>query len=114
MQYLTGILGLIVMIFLAWLISADKKRMNLRLIISGVLLQIIFAIIILKTGPGEWFFGGARYVVAKIIGCSDAGAEFVFGENFREHYFAFSVLPTIIFVSSITSNAVSVSSVGNM
>ncbi len=101
MQYLTGIFGLIVMIFLAWLISADKKKMNLRLIISGVLLQIVFAVIILKTAPGEWCFGGARYVVAKILSCSDAGAEFVFGSDFREHYFAFSVLPTIIFVSSI-------------
>ena len=87
--------------FLAWLISADRKKMNLRLIISGVVLQFIFAFIVLKTGPGQMFFEGARYAVAKVVSCSDAGAEFVFGKEFREHYFAFSVLPTIIFVASI-------------
>ncbi len=101
MQYLISLFGLLVMMFLAWLISADRKKMNLRLIISGVVLQFIFAFIVLKTGPGQMFFEGARYAVAKVVSCSDAGAEFVFGKEFREHYFAFSVLPTIIFVASI-------------
>jgi len=39
--------------------------------------------------------------VTRIVGFSDAGAEFVFGSGFKEHFFAFSVLPTVIFLSSL-------------
>lgn len=98
-----SLIGLVVMMFLAWLLSSDKKNMNYRLILSGVALQVIFAILILWTAPGQWFFNIARRVITKLIGFSDAGAAFVFGPGFKEHFFAFSVLPTIIFVSSITA-----------
>ena len=94
-------LGLIVMIFFAWLLSSDKKKMNFRLIFSGVLIQFIFAVLILWTAPGKKVFEGARVVVAKVISFSDEGALFVFGPNFKDHFFAFSVLPTIIFVSAV-------------
>ena len=96
-----SVLGLIVMMLIAWSISSDRKRMNFRLIFSGVTIQFIFALLILKTAPGEMLFRGARVTVAKIIGFSDAGAEFVFGPAFKDHFFAFSVLPTIIFVSAV-------------
>ncbi len=86
---------------IAWSISSDRKRMNFRLIFSGVTIQFIFALLILKTAPGEMMFRGARVTVAKIIGFSDAGAQFVFGPAFKDHFFAFSVLPTIIFVSAV-------------
>ena len=100
MKYIS-ILGLFVMMMIAWTISSDKKRMNFRLIFSGVSIQFIFALLILKTAPGETLFRGARVTVAKIIGFSDAGAQFVFGPAFKDHFFAFSVLPTIIFVSAV-------------
>ncbi len=100
MRYIS-ILGLIVMMLIAWSISSDRKRMNFRLIISGVVIQFIFALLILKTVPGKVMFSGARFAVAKIISFSDEGAAFVFGPGFREHFFAFSVLPTIIFVSAV-------------
>lgn len=96
-------LGLLIMMFLAWTMSNARTKMNWRLIISGVALQIFFGILVLWTAPGEWFFEGARAIVAKIISFSDEGAKFVFGDGFQEHYFAFSVLPTIIFVSSMMS-----------
>ena len=89
------------MMLIAWSISSDRKRMNFRLIFSGVAIQFIFGLLILKTAPGEMLFRGARVTVAKIIGFSDAGAEFVFGPAFKDHFFAFSVLPTIIFVSAV-------------
>ena len=57
----------------------------------------------LETEGGQWFFEQARAVVTKIIQFSDTGAEFVFGANFKEHFFAFSVLPTIVFMSSMMS-----------
>lgn len=49
------------------------------------------------------FFGMTRDIVAAILGFSDQGAKFIFGDGFQEHFFAFSVLPTIIFVSSLTA-----------
>ncbi|MCD4657656.1 MAG: NupC/NupG family nucleoside CNT transporter [Planctomycetes bacterium] len=96
-------LGLLIMLFLAWSMSSARFKMNWRLIISGVILQIIFGILVLWTTPGAWFFEGARYLIDKIIKFSDEGAKFVFGAGFKEHFFAFSVLPTIIFVSSMMS-----------
>ncbi|MDD3605113.1 MAG: Na+ dependent nucleoside transporter N-terminal domain-containing protein, partial [Kiritimatiellae bacterium] len=94
-------LGLILMMLLAWLLSSDRRRMDFRLILSGVGLQILFGVFIMKTSVGLKIFDVARAVISRLISFSDDGAQFVFGELFREHYFAFSVLPTIIFVSSL-------------
>jgi len=93
--------GLLVMMFLAWGISVNRKRMNIRLILSGVALQFILAVIILWTFPGRLMFSYARIFVTQLVRFSDTGAEFVFGSGFKEHFFAFSVLPTIIFISSL-------------
>lgn len=94
-------LGLLVLLMLAWLLSNNKRKMNIRLIISGVVLQLVLGVLILWTTPGKWFFSWAKIIITKIVSFSDAGAMVVFGEGFREHFFAFSVLPTIIFVSSV-------------
>ncbi|NCN28188.1 NupC/NupG family nucleoside CNT transporter [bacterium] len=96
-------LGLVCFVLLAWLISYDRKKVDLKLVLSGVALQIIFGMLALWTDVGQWFFATARDFVSNIISFSDTGAEFIFGSDFRDHFFAFSVLPTIIFVSSIMS-----------
>ena len=103
MERIVSCAGLLLMMGLAWLLSEDRRRMNLRLILSGVALQFLLGLLLLKTTFGEKAFDWARVLVAKIVSFSDAGAEFVFGESFQEHYVAFSVLPTIIFVSSATA-----------
>lgn len=103
MERLTSLLGLGVMLLLAWLMSENRRHMNARLIISGVLLQFGMAMLLLWTAPGRAAFDAARLVVAQVLDFSNAGAEFVFGMDFRQHFVAFSVLPTIIFVSSLTA-----------
>ncbi len=103
MERLVSFAGLLVMMALAWLLSENRRRMNLRLIVSGVVLQFLLGLLLLKTRFGDQAFEWARIFVAKIVSFSDEGAEFVFGESFRDHYVAFSVLPTIIFVSSATA-----------
>lgn len=103
MERAFSLLGLFAMMAIAYGISENRQKMNGRLIISGVALQFCFGVLILMTTPGQWVFEGARVVVAKILSFSDAGAAFVFGEGFQEHFIAFSVLPTIIFVSSLTA-----------
>lgn len=93
--------GLFVMALLAWLLSVNKRKMNWRLIISGIALQFLLAVIILYTKPGQFVFDSVRIFITRLIGFSESGSEFVFGAAFKEHFFAFSVLPTIIFVSSL-------------
>ncbi|MFP4579664.1 MAG: NupC/NupG family nucleoside CNT transporter [Candidatus Sumerlaeia bacterium] len=94
-------LGLFVMMLIAWLLSSNRRKMDWRLIVSGLLLQFALAGIILGTRPGKILFAGANTAITAMLKASDAGAAFVFGEGFQEHYFAFSVLPTIIFISSL-------------
>lgn len=101
MQRLVSLIGLAVMLLLAWALSVDRRRMNFRLILSGIVLQFILAILILWTSPGRMIFSYARIAVTEVVGFSDAGAEFVFGSDFKEHFFVFSVLPTVVFVSSL-------------
>ena len=101
MERLVSLLGIFVMLGLAWLLSTNRKKMDFKLIIMGTLLQFIFGVLVLWTTPGQIFFQGAKEFITKLISFSDNGAAMVFGQNFRDHFFAFSVLPTIIFVSSL-------------
>ena len=110
MERLVSLLGLVTMIFLAWLLSEKRSRMNLRLILSGVALQFTLALILLKSSPGQRVFEYARVFITNLISCSDEGAKFVFSPFFwSETYFpngppfAVTVLPTVIFFSSLTA-----------
>lgn len=103
MERLVSLLGLVTMLALAWLISENRKKMNLRLIASGVALQLALAVLLLGTPLKRQVFNVVDAMMTGLIHCSDRGAEFVFGESFRDHYFAFSVMPTVIFFSSLTA-----------
>jgi concentrative nucleoside transporter, CNT family len=94
-------LGLLVMLVLAWSISNNRRIIPWRTVITGTLLQLVFAVLILKTPPGRSFFIWLSDAVTVFLDFSDAGARFIFGDNFAEHLFAFKVLPTIIFFSSV-------------
>jgi concentrative nucleoside transporter, CNT family len=97
---LVSVLGMIVMLAIAWALSNNRKKIPWRTVIMGTLLQIGFAVLILKTPGGRGFFQRASDFVTGFLDFSDAGARFVFGDGFAEHFFAFKVLPTIIFFSS--------------
>lgn len=101
MERAISFLGLFVMIGLAWLMSSNKRKFPWRVVVGGLLLQISFALLILKTSPGEAFFDGVDGVFNKLMDCVDAGSSFVFGQDFKEHYFAFRVLPSIIFFAAL-------------
>jgi CNT family concentrative nucleoside transporter len=68
-----------------------------------MLFQLIFALVILKTGPGRLIFDALQRFVNGIVACGNEGSAFLFGDEFRDHYFAFSVLPLIIFFSCLTA-----------
>lgn len=98
---LVSFVGLFAMIALAWLISEKRQRVSMRVVVGGLLLQFAIALVVLKTRPGAYMFEQIGDLFTALLGYVDAGSEFVFGERFREFYFAFKVLPTIIFFSSL-------------
>ncbi|MGH6960508.1 MAG: NupC/NupG family nucleoside CNT transporter, partial [Dongiaceae bacterium] len=100
LQYVS-VLGMLVMLLLAWAMSNNRRIIPWRTVITGTLLQVVFAVIILRTPVGKAFFLWLSGAVTVFLDFSDAGARFLFGDNFGEHFFAFKVLPTIIFFSSV-------------
>jgi len=99
-QYVS-FLGMIVLLLIAWALSNNRRIIPWRAVITGTLLQVAFGVIILRTPMGKSFFAWLTEAVTSLLDFSDAGARFVFGDNFSEHFFAFKVLPTIIFFSSL-------------
>lgn len=100
MERLIAVLGLGVFVGLAYLFSANRKAILWRPVLWGLSLQLFFALMILKTPFGFAVFEWLGNIVSGFLDYSDAGASFVFGENFTDFFFAFKVLPTIIFFSS--------------
>ncbi len=103
MERLVGLLGLGVFVGFAYVTSVDRKAVPWRTVLWGFALQIFFALIILRTAVGLAVFQWLGNVVSAFLDYSDAGASFVFGENFEDFFFAFKVLPTIIFFSAFIS-----------
>ena len=121
MERLISLLGLFVMIGLAWLMSSHKRRINPRIIVGGLLLQFVFAGFILCTPPGlsapvgQWLSDGVSLFFDRLQGFVESGSSFLFGifprgtdEDFPPpvvllRSFAFGVLPTIIVFSSLMS-----------
>jgi CNT family concentrative nucleoside transporter len=103
MHRLISVLGIVVFIGLAWLMSSHKRRVNPRIIVGGLLLQFGLAIFILRTPVGAAVFDAIGDVFLALLNCVNAGSEFVFGADYAHHFFAFKVLPTIIFFSAFMS-----------
>ncbi len=103
MERIISVLGLVVMMGLAWAMSEHKKQVNLRVVWGGLLLQLILAVFILKTSIGAAIFQSIGDFFTATLGFVDAGTSLVFGEEYVHHFFAFKVLPTIIFFSSLMS-----------
>jgi CNT family concentrative nucleoside transporter len=108
MDHLIGILGIIVLLAIAFALSNNRKQINMRIIGWGLGLQAIFAIFILKTPIGGPLFGFLDKTIRKLISFSDAGSDFLFksfvpdvGYHVAMINFAFRALPTIIFFSSL-------------
>jgi CNT family concentrative nucleoside transporter len=127
LERLVGVLGVAVMIGIAVLLSYDRRRIDWRLVGAGLLLQVAFGLVVLKTDAGRAFFDQVGGIVTGLLGFQEQGARFVFGNLVQssvpvgtpgEHgaldtsagyvaatgaYFAFNVLPTIIFFSALMS-----------
>ena len=124
---LRSLLGMILLGLLAWAFSVDRSNLAWRVILWGIGLQLIFAVFILKTPLGAGIFDWLNTVVVALLGFTVEGARFIFGDLVYNNVpmglgeagsnapiqeipgqvartgasFAFNVLPTIIFFSSL-------------
>jgi concentrative nucleoside transporter, CNT family len=100
----TGVLGLVVILGVAWLFSTHKRAIKLRILAWGMGLQILFAVLVLNTGFGaifQWIGNG----VNSMLEYAEKGSEFLFGPLGVKSgpygvIFAFQVLPIVIFIAS--------------
>ena len=102
-----GVLGVIVLLGIAFAMSNNRSAISWKLVIWGLSLQFIFAIIILKSPIGIPFFSTIDIFIKNLLSFSDAGSDFLF-KSFNNNIvegplmnFAFRILPTLIFFSSL-------------
>src|SRR5579862_5834156 len=101
----TGILGLLTMLGLAYIFSTNRRAIRYKTVGWGLGLQFAFAVLVLRWEVGRRVFQVIGDYVTKLLSYSFAGSEFVFGELGKKSshlgmYFAFQVLPTIIFIAA--------------
>lgn len=132
MDKAVSLFGIVVQILILYALSTNRKKINWVLVCTGLFLQFVFALVILKTSIGAQFFSSMNDVIVSLLGFTQKGASFVFGNLTQLNipvgtaipgpppgmadiapalgtdalwarpaaYFAFGVLPTIIFFSS--------------
>jgi len=102
-----GILGMVTLIFIAFLFSSNRKAINWKTVGIGLVFQLVIAIGVLKVDFVKTVFEYIGQGFIAILGFTQAGSEFLFGGmldiNSFGFIFAFQVLPTIIFFSALTS-----------
>lgn len=106
MGILNSIIGIIFIFIVAFLLSNNKKKINWRTIIIGFLIQLGFAVIVLKSTVGKKALQKVATMATSIIGYANEGINFLFGAAIPTNggmVFAFQVLTVIIFISSLVS-----------
>ncbi|HWB62774.1 MAG TPA: nucleoside transporter C-terminal domain-containing protein [Chitinophagales bacterium] len=117
MERFTGLIGVVLILGIAYLMSNNRKAIKLRLVVSGLAIQLGLAIFILRTETGQVTFNWVGGKIQRLLEMADKGGEFVFGglvrpdllhPIFGDQYsflFMFKIMPTIIFVSVLVSVA---------
>ncbi|MAQ32287.1 MAG: Na+ dependent nucleoside transporter [Flavobacteriales bacterium] len=103
-----GLIGVIALLFLCYLCSSNKKKINWSVVLKGLFIQLVFAICILKIPLIETIFQGVSNVFLSILDFTKEGSIFLFGKTLVNNasfgaIFAFQILPTIVFFSALTS-----------
>jgi concentrative nucleoside transporter, CNT family len=112
----TGVIGILIILGLAFLLSNNRKKVNYRLVITGLILQLLLAFFILKVRVGQEIFFWLGKAINKLLDFSKEGGLFVFGDLTRvtqilpdgivkSGVFLFILLPTIIFVCVLVAMA---------
>src|SRR4030081_2111885 len=101
----TGVLGIAVILGLAYIFSTNRRAIRPKTILWGLGLQVAPGLFVLRVKSGEWLFQELGNGAKKLLDFSYVGSSFVFGELGKDHsslglIFAFQVLPTIIFIAA--------------
>lgn len=117
MERFTGLIGILFILLIAFMMSNNRKAINKRLVITGLLLQLALAIFILKVPFGQQMFATLGYLITRLLDFAMKGGEFVFGILLNKpmmekvfgagssFIFVLMLLPTIIFVCVLVSIA---------
>ncbi|RAI93981.1 NupC/NupG family nucleoside CNT transporter [Algoriphagus yeomjeoni] len=106
MDYIRGVFGLAVIVLVAFIFSSNRKKIDWRLVGIGILLQLVFGFLITQVPVVESAFAMVSRGFVKFLSFSRDGAAFIFGDLAGDGYgfiFAFQVLPTIIFFSTVSA-----------
>lgn len=111
MENTISLLGTFMLIGIAVALSSNRKAINWKTVAMGTLLQFIFAVVVLWAPPGRAFFSFMNDAIVKLLSFQEEGGKFVFNalaiapwkEGTMGFFFAFQVLTTIIFFSSLMS-----------
>ena len=105
---MVGILGIFVLLGIAYILSNNKSKIDFKLVSWGLVIQFLFALLILKSPIGKPVFSYLDKIITKLISFSDAGGDFLFksfvpdvGFHVGLINFAFRALPTIVFFSGL-------------
>ncbi|XP_072461946.1 solute carrier family 28 member 3 [Notamacropus eugenii] len=102
-QSLVSFGGLVFYVLLMLIFSKYPTRVFWRPVFWGIGLQFLLGILILRTTPGFEAFNWLGNQVQTFLEYTDTGATFVFGEKYTDHFFAFKVLPIVVFFSTVIS-----------
>ena len=113
---LISLIGIFVLLGLAWMFSPNKKNLNWRVVIWGISLQMLFALFIFVVPAGAKIFLFINDFILKILDCASAGTRFVFGrlslppgtvnesgESSLGFFLAFQAFPMVVFFSALMS-----------
>ena len=108
MTRFAGLLGILVLLAIAYIFSTDRKAIKLKTVLWGLGLQFFFAILVFRLSLGENTMHSLGAAITRFLAFSFAGSKFVFGglgtppgePGSMGFFFVFQVLPTIIFISA--------------
>ncbi|NNF02290.1 MAG: Na+ dependent nucleoside transporter, partial [Bacteroidia bacterium] len=106
MAIFRGLLGIAILLGICYIFSANRKQVNWRLVISGVILQLVLAFLMLKVPFIRNLFGYIVDFFVLMIRATEESSQFLFGDLAKAGQpfgFAFTVLPTILFFSALSS-----------
>ncbi|MDH5248892.1 MAG: NupC/NupG family nucleoside CNT transporter, partial [Cyclobacteriaceae bacterium] len=115
MDYIRGLIGLAVLVSIAYLLSSHRTRVDWKLVATGIILQIVIALLISKVPFVRYGFESIGGGFVKFLSFAANGAEFLFGDLAKNSQmvagtrhslgflFAFQALPTVIFFSTVTA-----------
>src|SRR5437868_1040480 len=109
-------LGLITLVAFAWAVSENRRLFPWRATVSGIVLQFLIALFVLRTDAGLAFFNGCQHAVDRFIGFADEGNRLVFGPLAKPEVLggAFGAENTFLFVITVTGTIILVSAVSTL